>query len=205
MEDNCRLEFDYSARRKGIKNLIPIVMEPECLQVKNWNGVLGSTLANLLYINYTEDDKLDSCVREIMKRLNAKNLHDEVQLDNGYYKGAVNDKKEPHGLGSMQYNDGSSYEGYWKIGLREGNHGCFKTPTGVTYEGDFEEDEFHGKGVYTEKNGDSYEGDFVHGELDGHGRHILVSKKVAYDGQYKQGKPYGEGVMTALDGTEYKG
>jgi len=205
LEDNCRLEFDYSARRRGIKNLIPIVMEPGCLEIKNWNGVLGSTLSNLMYIDYTDDDKLDNCVREILKRVNANNLKNDVKLENGYYKGPVNDKKEPHGFGTMQYNDGSSYEGYWKNGLREGKHGILKFPTGVTYEGDFKDDEYHGTGLYTEKNGDSYEGDFVHGALDGHGRHTLVSKKVAYDGQYKQGNPHGQGVMTALDGTEYKG
>jgi len=75
LEDNCRLEFDYSARRRGISNLIPIVMEPKCLELKTWNGVLGASLANQMYIDFTEDDKLDTCVREILKRVHAKKLN----------------------------------------------------------------------------------------------------------------------------------
>jgi len=205
LEDNCRLEFDYSARRKGIKNLVPIVMEPECLISKNWNGVVGATLADLLYINYTEDNMLDACVTDILKKLNADKLLNEIKLESGSYKGPLNNNEEPHGFGSMIYNDGSTYDGLWTNGKREGKNGIFKFSSGDTYQGDFEDEEFHGKGVYTNKKGDSFEGDFVNGQLEGFGQHILVTKKVAYKGEYKEGEPHGEGTMLLDGGGEYIG
>jgi hypothetical protein len=200
LEDNCRKEFDYSARRKGIKNLIPIVMEPECLNLKNWNGVLGATLADVLYINYTEDGNLDACVTAIMRKLNAGKLNDEIKLEHGTYKGPLNDKKKPHGFGHMFCNDGSTYDGLWTNGKMEGKNGIFRFTNGDTYQGDFVNEQFHGKGVYTDKNGDIYEGDFVKGNLEGHGKHILVTKEVAYKGDYKQGKPHGKGALIGIDG-----
>jgi hypothetical protein len=113
LEDTCRLEFDYSARRKGIKNLIPIVMEPECKVLKNWKGVLGATLANVPYVDFSSDDMLYICMRQVVKRLHRKSLNDEVQLENGFYRGSVNDQREPHGFGIMEYYNGFVYDGEW--------------------------------------------------------------------------------------------
>lgn len=207
LEDTCRLEFDYSARRKGIKNLIPIVMEPECKQLKNWKGVLGATLATVPYVDFSNDDMLYSCMRQILKRLHRKSLNDKVQLENGLYKGSVNDQREPHGFGIMEYYNGFVFDGEWKKGKRDGKVGNLKYPSGDTleYKGSFKGDKFHGEGILIMTNGDCFEGEFSEGKLDGNGRHILKNGDVEYTGEYKSGKPHGVGVKTYDDGSVYSG
>ena len=89
LEDNCRQEYDYSVRRKGIHNLIPIVMEPSCKDLRNWHGSLGATLANQLYIDYSEDDMLENVVDNILTILNKAKAEKNVvlELENGTYEG----------------------------------------------------------------------------------------------------------------------
>lgn len=207
LEDSCRLEFDYSARRKGIKNLIPIVMEPECKDLKNWKGVLGATLANVPYVDFSHDDMLYSCVRQVLRRLHSKVLNDEVQLEKGIYRGSVNEQREPHGFGIMEYSNGFTYDGEWKNGKREGNLGILKYPPGETleYKGSFKDDKFGGEGVITMKNGDRFEGSFVAGRMEGRGKHVLNNGDIEYIGEYKDGKPHGMGVKTYEDGSVYSG
>ena len=88
-QDNCWQEYDYSVRRKGIQNLIPIVMEPNCKDLRNWHGSLGATLANQLYIDYSEDDMLDNVVDNILTLLNKAKAEQKVvlELENGTYEG----------------------------------------------------------------------------------------------------------------------
>ena len=150
LEDNCRQEYDYSVRRKGIKNLIPIVMEPNCKNLHNWHGSLGATLASQMYIDYTNDDKLNDVLREVLRRINLNRVH-TLELENGTYKGAINEEKKAHGFGMMKYANGSCYEGPWIDGKREGVGGILKHRLGFTYEGSFKNDKKHGYGVLTMK------------------------------------------------------
>mmetsp|Transcript_5978 Transcript_5978/g.11299 ORF Transcript_5978/g.11299 Transcript_5978/m.11299 type:complete len:441 (+) Transcript_5978:190-1512(+) len=208
LEDTCRLEFDYSARRKGIKNLIPIVMEPECKELKNWKGVLGATLANVPYVDFSQDDMLHSCVRQILKRMHRKSLNDEVQFEDGLFRGSVNDQREPHGFGTMEYYNGFLYDGEWRNGKREGKVCILKYPSNgdtLQYEGSFKGDKFNGHGVITMRNGNRFEGTFSDGKLEGNGKHTLKNGTVEYIGKYKNGKPHGVGVKTFGNRSVYSG
>ena len=44
-------------------------MESDCKDLQNWHGSLGATLANQLYIDYSEDDMLDNVVDNILTLL----------------------------------------------------------------------------------------------------------------------------------------
>lgn len=65
-----------------------------------------------------------------------------------------------HGLGTIQYANGSVYEGMWKNGLREG-YGRLIHPTGDMYLGDWKNDKANGKGKFSNLEGYSYEGDWI--------------------------------------------
>ena len=54
-DDNCKFEFDYALQRKGVNFMIPVVMEPCCLNTSTWKGKVGGKLGNKLYINLTSD------------------------------------------------------------------------------------------------------------------------------------------------------
>ncbi|GFH57102.1 hypothetical protein CTEN210_13578 [Chaetoceros tenuissimus] len=192
MEDNCRLEFDYSTRRKGIKNLIPIVMEQGCKNQATWNGVLGATLNNQLYLDYSTDENLSSVVKDIVKRLQHNTV---VQFEHGKYKGAVDDNNDPHGFGKMQYLDGSSYDGPWEHGVRNGKNSTFIFKNKDRFDGQFIEDEMH-YGTYIERNGNKYIGFFNNGEREGRGKYFLKGRELPiYEGEYHNGKRHGEGVL----------
>jgi len=54
-DDNCKFEFDYALQRKGVNFMIPVVMEPRCLNTSTWQGKVGGKLGSKLYINLTSD------------------------------------------------------------------------------------------------------------------------------------------------------
>ena len=64
-------------------------MESDCKDLQNWHGSLGATLANQLYIDYSEDDMLDNVVDSILTLLNKAKAEKKVvlELENGTYEG----------------------------------------------------------------------------------------------------------------------
>ena len=40
--DNCKIEFDYTMRRKGPELVVTVVMEPCCLNPREWEGAVGA-------------------------------------------------------------------------------------------------------------------------------------------------------------------
>ena len=55
--DNCKIEFDYAIRRKTSRFIIPVIMEPNCLNTKDWVGAVGAYLGGLMYIDLSMDEK----------------------------------------------------------------------------------------------------------------------------------------------------
>ena len=55
--DNCKIEFDYAVRRKTSRFIIPVIMEPECLNTNEWIGAVGAYLGGLMYINLSMSEK----------------------------------------------------------------------------------------------------------------------------------------------------
>ena len=70
-DDNCKFEFDYALRRKGVASMLPVVMEPRCKCPSDWTGVVGGKLGGILYVDLSSDDKaafkagINHLVREI--------------------------------------------------------------------------------------------------------------------------------------------
>jgi hypothetical protein len=85
------------------------------------------------------------------------------------YDGGMNPMGQRQGKGSAKYKDGSTYEGYWEFGYREGE-GCHKKSYEI-YTGCFKNDIRHGKGTLTDiKSGTELEGNWVNGMLHGRAR-----------------------------------
>ena len=70
-DDNCKFEFDYALRRKGVAKMIACVMEPQCRNPKDWEGVVGGKLGGLLYIDLSDDATLeDKVANELVDEVN---------------------------------------------------------------------------------------------------------------------------------------
>jgi hypothetical protein len=74
--DNCKLEFEYSHRRKGVQQLmLPVVMEERMRDGKTWGGAVGMALGGVLYVDMAEggDNKfiegMGRLVMEITSRI----------------------------------------------------------------------------------------------------------------------------------------
>ena len=73
--DNCKLEFDYTMRRKGPELVVTVVMEPSCLNPREWEGAVGAQVGGLLYVDLSMDDShegfergLDRVAKEVKDR-----------------------------------------------------------------------------------------------------------------------------------------
>jgi hypothetical protein len=49
--DHCKLEFDYVARRKGAKHMVPLVMEAAMRDTALWTGPVAMVLGGVLYVD----------------------------------------------------------------------------------------------------------------------------------------------------------
>lgn len=88
--DNCQLEFQYAARRKTPALMIPVVMDPEMRNTRNWNGPVGLNLGGSLYVDNSEEnisaDQFDAMIDNLYHRIIAligkpiKTLIDESGL-----------------------------------------------------------------------------------------------------------------------------
>ena len=57
LRDNCKIELGYAFQQRGNAKIIPIVMESEMLNHKNWPcGAGKAVLGDLLFYNLSSDD-----------------------------------------------------------------------------------------------------------------------------------------------------
>ena len=87
--DNCRYEFQYASNRKIQKHnmLIPIVMDPECWNTKEWIGQVGMKLGCELYYdlsnvdlwNENDESSCEKFVKEVEKIVKA--IYAKVSLN----------------------------------------------------------------------------------------------------------------------------
>eukprot|EP00966_Prymnesium_polylepis_P076510 1773668-Prymnesium_polylepis.1 len=72
LDDNCYAEFTYALARKGVRSIIPIVMEPALRDTVRWHGVVGLRLGSQLYVDCSDDAGLaaaaESIVQEVTRR-----------------------------------------------------------------------------------------------------------------------------------------
>jgi hypothetical protein len=53
--DNCYFEFNYATLEKSGNFMIPVVMEPQMRNSRNWKGRLGAELGTHLYVDLSDD------------------------------------------------------------------------------------------------------------------------------------------------------
>lgn len=110
------------------------------------------------------------------------------------YSGGFDASGRRHGEGVCEYHDGSTYQGQWRNGKRNGKgkfvdgktreeydgkwmadqrhgRGLCMYPAGHRYEGTWRQGKFHGEGTFFHANGDNYSGNWVQGKREGHGVH----------------------------------
>ena len=145
--------------------------------------------------------------------------------DKGIYTGVLV-KRRPHGRGTMKYDDGRHYEGFWNHGRWHGvgraifangdifegtydmdqrhGHGMYQWSDGRVYTGQFFQDQRQGRGTYTWPDGAVYQGEFRAGHREGQGMYRFADGSV-YTGEWKQGKYNGVGECRWSDGRSYRG
>jgi len=159
-----------------------------------------------LYIDFSDDGKLESCVFEIYKRCRKPEVNrtHNRYFKAGKYEGELNVKGQNHGYGVMKYQGRGRYEGDFSNGLRDGL-GKYTFSNGWEYIGEFRDDKKHGRGRFVTANDSYYVGEFVKGRREGKGTLILAAEKVEYVGVFKEGKFHGQGKYTNRHGDVFNG
>ena len=109
-----------------------------------------------------------------------------------------------HGYGCYYYNDGSKFQGSFKLGLKHGA-GTFTFHTDEQFIGTFVDDKRQGKGLMTWKNGDSFEGIWVDDQQKGQGIIKVKSTSCVYEGECLNCQKHGFGKMKYDNGDSYIG
>lgn len=128
----------------------------------------------------------------------------ETVFPDGRYRGMVNGMGKPHGTGTMEFNDGTEYDGEWRDSKFEGE-GVLTINDGESkYTGQFQKGKPHGEGCFVYANGEKYTGSWVNGKMDGTGVYEFM-KNEKYDGQWKENKQHGRGKYEYESGCSYEG
>ena len=88
------------------------------------------------------------------------------------------------GYGTYTYNDGK-YMGFFQSGKKQG-FGGYTWNTGISYSGDWNNDQISGYGILETENGDIIQGVFNNGQLNGYVSFIMQDKSMEY-ALYKDG------------------
>jgi hypothetical protein len=118
-------------------------------------------------------------------------LHSTTYDGGACYQGVFLDHKK-HGLFVVQYSDGRVYDGMFE--LDQMGKGTMTYENGESYWGYWDDEERpHGRGKFQFADGRVYDGEFVHGEIEGHGRMTWEHGRW-YLGEWSNGKRYGIGL-----------
>lgn len=77
-DDNCKLEFEYALRCRGVDNIITVVMENACADSSKWRGVVGSTLSHGSAIGthashtFLTEAELDGCITKLVDEIDMR-------------------------------------------------------------------------------------------------------------------------------------
>lgn len=118
------------------------------------------------------------------------------------YEGELTDLK-PHGKGAATYPDGSVYEGYWEMGVRD-SFGLWRDTLGGSYEGQWVNGVRQGRGKYIYPDGSIYEGQWKNDEITGQGT-MAYADGSKYTGTWKSGLPEGKGILSFGKNGSYSG
>lgn len=56
-------------RRRKIQNIIAVVMENGCIDTDSWSGSVASFLGVKIYLDFTDDSKMDSCITSLQREI----------------------------------------------------------------------------------------------------------------------------------------
>jgi hypothetical protein len=121
------------------------------------------------------------------------------------YTGSFNAKGERHGDGGVcVYADGSSYQGAWRSGQRNGKGVFEDAVTKERYDGKWVGGFRCGRGLCTYPAGHRYEGQWAKGLREGSGTFFKADGE-CYSGEWAGGRRHGHGVRTDARGRVVKG
>jgi len=93
--------------------------------------------------------------------------------DRGEYKGPVDKKNLPHGIGKFTFKDGSIFIGQFNKGILEGLGRLENFEKKISYQGEWKNWKRDGKGKEEMwQTGEIYDGAWVKGERTGYGKQI---------------------------------
>lgn len=114
--------------------------------------------------------------------------------------------------GTLNYSDGTVYEGDVLYGRIRSGTGTIKWSTGETYAGEWQNDYFDGQGTMTWPGLGSYQGTFVNGKREGQGTFTWTYENgpqpgdpVSYSGDWTDDQIGPSGTMTFADTGTYEG
>ena len=88
-DDNCKLEFNYAARRKTTTKMVPVVMEESVREQKTWTGMVGIILGGELYIDMSGELEnrtyLRKQVKKLQKELQSKGIQSHPGILLSYF------------------------------------------------------------------------------------------------------------------------
>ena len=70
--DNCKFEFDYAVRRKGVEGMVPVVMERCVRDTKEWRGAVGGWLGGQRYFDAADDEGFERGVESLISEIRAR-------------------------------------------------------------------------------------------------------------------------------------
>jgi hypothetical protein len=69
-QDNCQFEFNLATHRvMPLSRIVVLVMEPFCLKVSNWSGPVLGVCGDKLYIDFSDDTKLEAVIKALSTAL----------------------------------------------------------------------------------------------------------------------------------------
>jgi len=121
----------------------------------------------------------------------------------GVYEGYIDSLGEPHGRGTVSWENGGKYSGEWQDGKANG-HGTMDYASGDRYEGHWKDGTRFGHGTHYFKDGGVYSGQWRNATPHGNGRMTLKNGS-HYVGSWKDGKWDGPGIVRPVNGGEWEG
>ena len=98
----------------------------------------------------------------------AEGFHEVKYEDGDHYKGQWNADGKRHGLGVLNFADGSCYKG--QFSRMNSGSGVLEFQDRSKYEGSFANGHYEGFGIFTKGDGMKYEGEFREGKVSGAGK-----------------------------------
>jgi hypothetical protein len=204
-------------------------VDPKESTVVSWSGGSESDRASGFgVLSVFVDGKLIGRYTGTMSDGRAKGEGEVIWMEEGErfaYKGGFLDG-EPHGLGMMTYQDGSTLESIFVEG-DIGDYGVYRGANGEQYDGQLVSAKPDGEGLHICDSGEIYKGEFAVGRRSGKGEVLLPDGTVmsgdfiddemngvgrvafpdgsVYEGEMKDDKATGKGAYRTPDGTVFRG